>query len=940
MANQGDVLQLGLVLDNIGATSPGTVASSFAQTAGAGLSVAGNVVQGAGAVTVTSAIGTPSADALGIAGGWLGVVGIGLAVVGGILTAPSSPTTVTPCTGGLVGTPNPANSYVYSGALSPIYCLNGQQPCAAPNPPLDTKFLSFTALQLAELTAEGPAELTIPVSVNWPMTLAYDVPGACDSSHTIHLSIKRELNSGLAPTPKSPDFGVARATNELDVFRPYPAASSGVQQAGFVRSRWNTAGWSTESDAFSQPLQGLPPSTQYTAISRSARHLDVFWVDQYGDLETAAWSDSAPFWYARPLLSHGSSPSVPPGAKVTGVARTPSSLDTFFVDANGEIEWMSWSGGGWTTTNITPGGTVATPGSAIAAVARTWENIDLFWIGSADGALHTAYLYPGSSGFVVDPQPKSTVGGATAGSSVAAVARTSDNLDVYFIGKDGSLLSNAWYWATPAMGWPTTPFKIGTCDPTSALSAVSRHPNTIDVVCESQNALHEYSWQPATSQIGGTGGYTVLASSGSYWQTPTLPSFSSGVDPTRVSIVARSIGNLDIFYDNGVGALQSLTWSGSLTSPGPAQFVGVVPGTTAPPALVASNTSSTTHSSTGASYAGFAGNMLDSLFVGSDGVLYDDSLIAGQGTWSRTAVGSAPIGASIAIEATQGNVNAVYADADGVLRALLGTLPSATSRSTTPAWSSPVALSTAGVMPPGGGTAIAIQGTQMDAFFVDTQGTLQVAWGPGGESTADAWQAPQPISTGSGYAPPGAHLATGTQAGTQLDVFAMDNNSNLSGFHVANGGSWAPFSIQGNFPAGGSISTTPQGSNQLDALAVDKNGELWLFWSIGLGGWSAAPLASSAVPGSQVGLGLQGSQVDALYVDATGTLQVMFSTPTAGWQGPFKIASGFAPGAPVSVGPQGTGTQLDAFVPGKDGTMKVVWVPSLNSAWYGPASLP
>jgi len=130
------------------------------------------------------------------------------------------------------------------------------------------------------------------------------------------------------------------------------------------------------------------------------------------------------------------------------------------------------------------------------------------------------------------------------------------------------------------------------------------------------------------------------------------------------------------------------------------------------------------------------------------------------------------------------SVNAVYADADGTVRSVARHGPHLAWLHST--WSSPIAV-LAQRDAPGGGVAIADQSpTQMDVFFVDVSGTLQVAWGA---SAADSWISPHAISNGN-FAPAGALLATGMQ-GTQLDVFVVGNDGNIKGFHVANNGTWA-----------------------------------------------------------------------------------------------------------------------------------------------------
>jgi hypothetical protein len=99
----------------------------------------------------------------------------------------------------------------------------------------------------------------------------------------------------------------------------------------------------------------------------------------------------------------------------------------------------------------------------------------------------------------------------------------------------------------------------------------------------------------------------------------------------------------------------------------------------------------------------------------------------------------------------------------------------------------------------------------------------------------------------------------------------------------------------GYFVAGGSVAASQQFSfNQTDVFAVDQNGQLTVSWVDNAGPWQGplnigpagiAPAGANVAACRQFGL----SQTDVFLVDNNGQLNVFWVDNAGGWNGPGKI---------------------------------------------------
>jgi hypothetical protein len=100
------------------------------------------------------------------------------------------------------------------------------------------------------------------------------------------------------------------------------------------------------------------------------------------------------------------------------------------------------------------------------------------------------------------------------------------------------------------------------------------------------------------------------------------------------------------------------------------------------------------------------------------------------------------------------------------------------------------------------------------------------------------------------------------------------------------------------FPNGGYIATGKHqnGDPQLDVFAVDNNGNITAYWVVGAGPWQGPQTITSGslfVPGAPIAVSQQFgvSQIDVFGIDKNGVLDVFYAFGTNGWQGPVQIST-------------------------------------------------
>lgn len=356
---------------------------------------------------------------------------------------------------------------------------------------------------------------------------------------------------------------VARTPNNLDTFIARDDGSV------WINSWYNTPGWPYPWPE-SQVASGGMPNSPIAATARTPSNMDVFFASVDGAIHTAAWSNGSAWSDLGDLP--GTQGLVEPGEQVAAVASTPGTIDVFFAGTDGSLYWSHWwYTGGWfgNPVPIISDGSVPV-GAAVSAVARTPDHLDVFFV-DTNGVPHSAYCYgssgpgacyvashltsgavgqnpPQASNWPSFPIPTSSSCTAVPGGGMAAAARSANNIDLFYVNSSGTMCTSYWNsgasWGTPAA--PNSyPFGIrGVANPRALVSVVARSPNNLDAFFVGiDGGLYNAWWNTGSTngvqdfEVSGSGLGPGLARNGS-----------------AVGVTGRTPNNLDVFPagDHGV----------------------------------------------------------------------------------------------------------------------------------------------------------------------------------------------------------------------------------------------------------------------------------------------------------------------------------------------------------------------------------------------------
>jgi hypothetical protein len=455
-------------------------------------------------------------------------------------------------------------------------------------------------------------------------------------------------------------------------------------------------------------------------------------------------------------------------------------------------------------------------------------------------------------------------------------------------------------------------------------------------------------------QVTPTGSLTVAGTSNEQFGWPSGPPVitSNGTTPGSATlwVIDRGSGRLRAYNPVPVNGVLQQLWSAPIGTPtkfsvpatdGNNVFVGTsghVLGFSAPQTPIATPVVSSPEFG--------VPNQTDVFSVAPDGAV-QVRWVQGAGTWNGPVAisppGLAPPGAKLAVSQQFGipNQTDVFVVGNNGATQVLWIQAGGS-------WHGPMALSPAGVAPPGAGLAASAQfgiSNQTDLFVVGSNGATRVLWVQG----AGSWNGPIAISP-SGLAPPGARLIASPQYGVsnQTDVFVVGSNGAIQVHWVQGAGSWngpLALSAAGVAPPGAGLAASAQFGvpNQTDVFVVGSNGATQVLWIQG-GHWNG-PLGISPAGLAPAGAGLAASaqfgspnQTDVFVVGSNGAIQVLWVQGAGRWSGPLAISpTGLAlAGAGLAASPQfGVPNQTDVFVVDTTGATQVVWVQG-GGAWNGP----
>lgn len=335
----------------------------------------------------------------------------------------------------------------------------------------------------------------------------------------------------LTARARTPIYVVSRYPEHLDVF---DVASDGRTMTNWWDAATGWGGWFQLSGGVASPGGTGSP---VTAISRYARHLDVFTVGTDNRVYSAWW-DASGGWSNWFVLAGGL--QVRPGSSVNVVSRYTGHLDVFTTAADGRIMSCWWDeSGGWSGWFHVSGG-VAANGAAVTAIARYPFHLDLFTVGT-DNRVWSCWWDERSgwsAWFRIGNQA------VRSDSVVNVVARHRDQLDLFTVGSDQKIVSTWW---NALGGWGSW-FQVsgGVASPGSQVTAVARYSNHLDLfTVGTDNRIYSTWWHDP----GGWAGWFNI---------------SGGIAApgSTVSAISRITEHLDVFAVGSDSKTYSTWWDG------------------------------------------------------------------------------------------------------------------------------------------------------------------------------------------------------------------------------------------------------------------------------------------------------------------------------------------------------------------------------------------
>ncbi len=238
----------------------------------------------------------------------------------------------------------------------------------------------------------------------------------------------------------SPVAALARFPQQEDVFW--------IGADGDVSSNWrndniDSGNWHAQF-ALANPGSARAGSP-LAALARIPQQLEAFWIGTDGDVSSNWRNDNTDggAWHTQFAIANPG--SVRAGSPLAVLARTPQQEEVFWIGAVGDVS-SNWrndtvDNGAWHSQFA-----IAHPGSVradsgLAVIARTPSREDVFWVGT-EGAVWNAWRDDGIDGGSWHPPLRiNGPNSVRAASPLAATARVSDILEVFWIGADGDMSS-------------------------------------------------------------------------------------------------------------------------------------------------------------------------------------------------------------------------------------------------------------------------------------------------------------------------------------------------------------------------------------------------------------------------------------------------------------------------------------------------------------------
>jgi hypothetical protein len=266
--------------------------------------------------------------------------------------------------------------------------------------------------------------------------------------------------SGVPAPPYAPLAGVSRDPTHIDVFF--------VDNAGQLRNVSLQASSSTYTDALVRSEAGVggvdtaPPGTPVSAIALSDRRIDAFVIDTLGSLLQFEWMQATGWKPAVRLTAAGTFPS---GGAVTVTSHDPpQTMAVYAIDSEG-FAWVTSCDSGCLDNRWNPrrfaDAPKFVPGTPLSALIRSKGYEELYGV-DREGSVWRAWwsestpqwLHPGYTPFGRFSSPHMLKPGAT----IATNARTLDGTNLLAADATGAILSEWWdgVWQPHGVAWDAT----------------------------------------------------------------------------------------------------------------------------------------------------------------------------------------------------------------------------------------------------------------------------------------------------------------------------------------------------------------------------------------------------------------------------------------------------------------------------------------------------
>jgi hypothetical protein len=285
------------------------------------------------------------------------------------------------------------------------------------------------------------------------------------------------------------------------------------------------------------------------SCSHNPDQIDTFWVTPNGGIDSAWWNVKTKKWSATITLTPAN--VARPDSPLAALSRTKDQMDLFWIAPDGAVHSMAWSmpANKWTAPFAITPANAARAGSALAAAALDAGHLDVFWVGR-DGAVESASWPKSPKDFTWAKPVAVTPANATrADSSLAATPRAGGEVHLYFVGADGGVAST--FWTTHVPKWVPS-FRVS-------------GPNTVGagshLTCLARTADHaEVLWVNPAGAVSHT--WADRKVDGGKWHDPFALTGPKGARPdTSLTAVSRIADQIDAFWLAPNGAVTTAWWS-------------------------------------------------------------------------------------------------------------------------------------------------------------------------------------------------------------------------------------------------------------------------------------------------------------------------------------------------------------------------------------------